>query len=165
MVMESSKTVVRGKTPEEQMDWQSLSGGYLYFLWVIVFLTGGVTLFVGIMSQQVCAVVAVLIASFGVPLVLGPTIWDVDTSSRLVRRIRKQAFFPIRTKQFFLSKVKIGLACIGMFWLISLGLQLMASPLFGFRNILIYQGILLVSGVVNLLFYSVLSVAGARIKE
>ena len=159
------KTVIRGKTPEERLDWQSISGGYQYFLWVIVFLTGGVTLFIGLMSVQVCAVVAFMIASFGVPLVLGPTIWDVDTNSRLVRRIRKQAFFPIRAKQFFVSKLKLGATCIGIFWIFSLGLQLLASPLFGVKNILVYQGILLGSGVINLLFYSVLSVAGARLKE
>lgn len=163
--MEKNKAVRKGKNPEEQLDLQSISGGYRYFLWVIVFLVGGITPFVGLMSELGFIIMGVTVASIGIPVLLVPTIWDVDTNSRFIRRIKKQFFFPIRAKQFFISKIKIGCIYGGSFWVISLLLQLIASPLFGVKNIVWYQGILLAAGLANLFLYATISVVGARLRE
>lgn len=161
--MEKGK--MRGKSPEERLDWETLSGGYRYFIWVIVFLLGGVELFVGIMSEQVSAIAAMLVSAFFVIIVIWPLLWDVDDKMRLVRRIEKQKFFPIRTKQFLLSKCKVVGCYAGLFWLGSLALQLVAGPLFGFSNILLYQGILLVVGIISFIFYLVIGTFGARLRD
>lgn len=159
------KDKLRGKTPEERLDWETLSGGYRYFVWVVMFLCGGVELFIGIMSEQVCVVVAMLISAFLVIVISWPMLWDVDENYRLVRRIGKQHFFPIRAKQFLISKCKVTGYYAGLFWLASLTLQLIAGPLFGFNNILLYQGVMLITGSIALAGALILGVAGARLRD
>lgn len=155
----------QAKTPEEAFDRQMLSGNYMMFLIVGLFLVVGVEGFVGLMPVPAVVGVAGLVASLAAALLAGPLFWEVDSSNRATRRLRRGAYFPIRTKAFILSKWKLMTMYGGVLWLFSLAIQLVFGPLFGFGNILLYQGALAAVFVVNMLFYTVIGTVGARLGE
>lgn len=153
------------KSPEEAFDRQMLSGNYKMFLAVLLFLIVGVEGYVGLMSQPVVLCVAGLIGTLWTALLSAPLFWEADNNSRLVRRIRRAAYFPINIRAFVFSKCKLFAMYGGILWLVSLVIQLLFAPLFGFGNLLMYQVALAVVLLVNMVFYIVIGTVGARLGE
>ena len=154
------------KTPEEAFDRQMLSGNYMMFLIVALFLVVGVEGYVGLMPQPVVVGVAGIIACLAAGFLAVPLFWELDNNSnRFVRRIRRAAYFPIRKRAFVLSKLKLMSMYGGILWLVSLVIQLLFAPLFGLGNILLYQGTLAAVFAVNVIAYTVIGTAGARLGE
>lgn len=155
----------RTMTPEEAFDRRMLSENYRMFLIVCLFLVVGVEAFLGLMSTPVVIGVAALVGILSAGFLAGPLFWELDTNNRSVRRIRRAAFFPICIKNFIFSKWKIMAMYGGVLWLFSLAVQLVSGPLFGFGNILLYQGALAAVFVVNMIVFTVLGTAGAKLGE
>ena len=154
------------KTPEEAFDRQMLSGNYMMFLIVALFLVVGVEGYVGLMPQPLAVGVAAIIACLFAGLLAVPLFWELDNNSnRFVRRIRRAAYFPICIRAFAVSKLKLMGMYGGVLWIFSLAIQLLFSPLFGLGNILLYQGVLAAVFVVNMLFYTLLGTVGNRLGE
>jgi len=163
----SSKAEVSegAKTPEEAFDRQMLSGNYMMFLIVALFLVVGVEGFVGLMSTPAVVAVAALVASLAGAFLAAPLFWEVDSKGRGTRRICRAAYFPIRLKPFIFSKWKLMGMYGGVLWLFSLAIQLIFGILFGFGNILLYQSVLAAVFLVNILFYTIIGTVGARLGE
>ncbi len=144
------------KTPEEAMDVKLISGGYEIFILIVMFLMGIVTLFVGLFSTNAAAMAGGAFAYILAPVVLGTTIWDIDPEYRMIRLIHKQSFFPIRTRQFIISKLKLITVYCGSFLILSVVLQLLCMPLFG-QNLIAFSGTFFVSVLVNMVIYTLIS--------
>lgn len=155
----------RTMTPEEAFDRQMLSENYRMFLIVCLFLVVGVEAFLGLMSTPAVIGVAVLVGILAAGALAGPLFWELNTNNRSVRRIRRAAFFPISIRNFILSKWKLMAMYGGVLWLFSLAIQLVFGILFGFGNILLYQGALAAVFVVNMIVFTVLGTAGAKLGE
>lgn len=155
----------RAMTPEEAFDRRMLSENYRMFLIVCLFLVVGVEAFLGIMPVPGVISVAVLVGCLSGGALAGPLFWELDTNNRSVRRIRRAAYFPINIRSFVISKWKLMIMYGGVLWLFSLAIQLVFSPLFGLKNILLYQGLLAVAFVANMIFYTVIGTVGARLGE
>lgn len=155
----------RTMTPEEAFDRRMLSENYRMFLIVCLFLVVGVEAFLGLMSTPVVIGVAALVGILSAGFLAGPLFWELDTNNRSVRRIRRAAFFPISIRNFILSKWKLMAMYGGVLWLFSLAIQLVFGILFGFGNILLYQGALAAVFVVNMIVFTVLGTAGAKLGE
>lgn len=155
----------RTMTPEETFDRRMLSENYRMFLVVCLFLVVGVEAFLGLMSTPVVIGVAALVGILSAGFLAGPLFWELDTNNRSVRRIRRAAFFPISIRNFILSKWKLMAMYGGVLWLFSLAIQLVFGILFGFGNILLYQGALAAVFVVNMIVFTVLGTAGAKLGE
>jgi len=153
------------KTPEEAFDRQLLSGNYMMFLIVFMFLTVGVEGFVALMPVEVAIAVAAIIGCLATGFLAAPLFWELDYNNRMVRRIRRAAYFPINIRAFVVSKCKLMAACGIVFCVISLVLQLLMAPLIGLSNILVYQVVLTVVFVVNIIFYAVIGTVGAGLGE
>lgn len=165
MGSEQSQTMdsKRAKTPEEAFDRQMLSGNYMLFLKAALFLVVGVEMFIGLMPKAVYIGVASLIACLAAGFLAFPLFWEMaGNNNRFTRRLRRAAYFPIRTSAFIISKIKLMSLYGSLLWLISLGIQLVAGTLFGFGNILLYQGVLAVIFVINMVFYVVIGTVGAK---
>jgi len=155
----------RTMTPEETFDRRMLSENYRMFLIVCLFLVVGVEAFLGLMSTPVVIGVAALVGILSAGFLAGPLFWELDTNNRSVRRIRRAAYFPINIRNFILSKWKLMAMYGGVLWLFSLAIQLVFGILFGFGNILLYQGALAAVFVVNMIVFTVLGTAGAKLGE
>lgn len=153
------------KTPEEAFDRQILSGNYMMFLIVLLFLVIGIEGYVGLMPRQLAAGVAGLVGCLAAGLLAGPLFWEVDNSNRCKRRLRRALYFPICIRAFVISKIKLMTMYGGILWLVSLAIQLVFSPLFGLGNILLYQGALAVCFAANMIFYTVIGTMGIRLGE
>ena len=153
------------RTPEEAFDRQILSGNYMMFLIVGLFLVVGIEGFVGLMPMPGVIAVAALIGCLSAGLLAGPLFWEVDNSGRGSRRIRRAAYFPIRLWPFIFSKWKLMAMYGGVLWLFSLVIQLIFGILFGFGNVLLYQGLLAAVFAANMLFYTIIGTVGARLGE
>lgn len=153
------------KTPEEAFDRQILSGNYMLFLIAGLFLVVGIEGFVGLMSTPAVVGVASVVGCLAAMLLAGPLFWEMDSSNRTTRRIRRAAFFPIRRKPFILSKWKLMCMYGGVLWLFSLAIQLLFGLLLGFGNIILYQTVLAAVFLVNMLFYTFIGTVGARLGE
>lgn len=153
------------KTPEEAFDRQMLSGNYMMFLIVGLFLVVGVEGFVGLMSTPGVLGVAALVGCLSAGLLAGPLFWEVSTTNRAIRRLSRAAYFPIRLWPFIFSKWKLMAMYGAVLWLFSLAIQLIFGVLFGFGNILLYQGALAAVFVANMIFYTIIGTVGARMGE
>lgn len=153
------------RTPEEAFDRQILSGNYMMFLIVMLFLVVSVEGFVGLMPVAAVIGVAGSVASLAAALLAGPLFWEMDGANHTTRRLRRAAYFPIRTKVFIFSKWKLMAMYGGVLWLFSLAIQLLFSPLFGFKNIVLYQGILAAVFVINIILYTAFGTIGAKAGE
>lgn len=154
------------KTPEEAFDRQMLSGNYKMFLIVGLFLVVGVEGFVGLMSTAAVIGVAVLVASLAALFLAAPLFWETGSNvGRATRRFCRAAYFPIRLWPFIFSKWKLMTMYGGVLWLFSLAIQLIFGILFGFGNILLYQGVLAAVFVANMLFYTMIGTVGTRLGE
>ena len=154
-----------GKTPEETFDRLLLSTGYKILLGATLFLVVGVEAFIGIMSRGGVIAAAGIIGSLAAVLILAPLLWESTINSGTVRKVRRAAYFPIRIRQFVLSKWKLAAIYGGVLWLISFLVQLVFAPLFGLKNLLFYQGALVVVFVANVLMYTVIGTVGAKSGE
>lgn len=152
-------------TPEEAFDRRMLSENYRMFLIVCLFLVVGVEAFLGLMSVPAVIGVACLVGIMAVGFLAGPLFWELDTNNRSVRRIRRIAFFPISIWNFIFSKWKLMAMYGGVLWLFSLAIQLVFGFLFGFGNILLFQGVLALAFVGNMILFTVLGTVGARLGE
>lgn len=152
----------RAVTPEESFDRTMLSENYRMFLIVCLFLVVGVEAFLGLMPVPGVISVAVLVGCLSGGFLAGPLFWELDVNNRSVRRIRRAVYFPIRIRSFILSKWKLMGMYGGVLWLFSLVIQLIFGILFGFENILLYQGVLAAAFVGNMIFYTLLGTMGAR---
>jgi len=150
------------KTPEEAFDRQILSGNYMLFLTVGLFLVVGIVGFIGLMSTPAVIAVAALAGCLSAGVLAGPLFWEVSTSNRTIRRLSRAAYFPIRTWQFIISKWKLMCMYGGVLWLFCLAIQLIFGVIFGFGNILLFQGALAAVFVVNMIFYTVIGTVGAK---
>ena len=154
------------KTPEEAFDRQILSGNYMMFLIVGLFLVVGIEGFVGLMPKAAVIGVAAFVASLAAIFLAAPLFWETNiNSNRAIRRISRAAYFPIRLWPFIFSKWKLMSMYGGVLWLFSLAIQLIFGILLGFGNILLYQAVLAAAFVVNMLFYTLIGTVGARIGE
>ena len=153
------------KTPEEAFDRQILSGNYMLFLIVGLFLVVGIVGFVGLMPVPGVVAVAALVGCLSAGVLAGPLFWEVDSANRTIRRLRRAAYFPIRTWPFILSKWKLLAMYGGVLWLFCLVIQLIFGVIFGFGNILMFQGVLTAVYVANMIFYTVLGTLGAKSGE
>ena len=97
----------REKTPEEAFDRQLLSGNYMLFMIVSLFLVVGIEGFVGLMPTPAVVAVATLVGCLSAGLLAGPLFWEVDSNNRTMRRLSRAAYFPIRTWPFIFSKWKL----------------------------------------------------------
>ena len=141
-----------GKTPEEIFDRQFLSGTYTMIFIVVLFLIVGVECYVGLMSREIAVVVAATIGSFTAYLLAAPLFWETDeNNNRLIRKIRRAVYFPISIRAFVFSKIKLMSMYGGFLWLVSLAIQTVFSPLFGFGNLWLYQGVLLAAFFGNMM--------------
>ena len=152
----------RAVTPEEAFDRRMLSENYRMFLVVCLFLVVGLEAFLGLMPVAGVISVAVLVGCLSGGFLAGPLFWELDINNRSVRRIRRAVYFPISIRSFIFSKWKLMAMYGGVLWLFSLAIQLIFGILFGFENILLYQGILAVAFVANMIFYTLLGTVGAR---
>lgn len=155
----------RAKTPEEAFDRQILSGNYMLFLIVGLFLVVGIEGFVGLMSTPAVVAVAASVACIAGALLAGPLFWEMEIGNRTIRRLHRAAYFPIRLWPFIFSKWKLMAMYGGVLWLFSLAIQLVFGVLFGFGNILLYQGILAAVFLANMFFYTIIGTVGARLGE
>lgn len=155
----------RVMTPEEAFDRRMLSENYRMFLIASLFLVVGVEAFLGLMPMAGVISVAVLVGCLGCGFLAGPLFWELDTNNRSVRRIRRAAYFPINIRSFIFSKWKLMATYGGVLWLFSLSIQLIFGFLFGFSNILLYQGLLAAVFLANMLFYTIIGTVGARLGE
>jgi hypothetical protein len=153
------------KTPEETFDRQILSGNYMMFLIVGLFLVVGIEGFIGLMPTPAVVAVAAVVGCLSAGLLAGPLFWEVSTTNRAIRRLSRAAYFPIRLWPFIFSKWKLMAMYGGVLWLFSLVIQLIFGILFGFGNILLYQGALAAVFIGNMLFYTIIGTVGARIGE
>lgn len=153
------------RMPEEAFDRQMFSENYRMFLIVLLFLVVGVEGFVGLMQQVAVVSVAGLVGCLAGAFLAAPLFWETDNSGRLVRRVRRAAYFPISIRRFAGSKIKRMGMYGGILWLFSLAIQLVFGPLFGFGNILLYQGALAAVFVGNMIFYIIIGTVGARLGE
>jgi len=157
---------VGAKTPEEAFDRQILSGNYRMFLIVGLFLVVGVEGFIGLMSTAAVIGVASFIASMAALFLAAPLFWEPGiNSNHTIRRISRAAYFPIRLWPFIFSKWKLMTMYGGVLWLFSLAIQLVFGVLFGFGNILLYQGVLAAVFLANMLFYTLIGTVGVRLGE
>ena len=150
------------RTPEEAFDRQILSGNYMLFLIVGLFLVVGIVGFVGLMSVPAVVGVAALVGTLSAGALAGPLFWEVSTSNRTIRRLSRAAYFPIRTWPFIISKWKLMTMYGGVLWLFCLAIQLIFGVIFGYGNILMFQGALAAVFVVNMIVFTVLGTAGAK---
>ena len=146
------------KTPEEAFDRQLLSGNYRLFLIVGLFLVVGIVGFVGLMPVPGVVVVAVLVGCLSAGVLAGPLFWEVGAGNRA-------AYFPMRLWPFILSKWKLMCMYGGVLWLFCLAIQLVFGILFGFGNVLLFQGVLALAFLANMLFYTIIGTVGARVGE
>ena len=153
------------KTPEEAFDRQILSGNYMLFLIVGLFLVVGIVGFVGLMPVSGVVAVAALVGCLSAGVLAGPLFWEVSASNRTIRRLSRAAYFPIRIRPFILSKWKLLTMYGGVLWLFCLVIQLIFGVIFGFGNILMFQGLLAAVFVANMIFYTIIGTVGARIGE
>ena len=153
------------KTPEEAFDRQILSGNYMLFLIVGLFLVVGIVGFVGLMPVHGVVAVAALVGCLSAGVLAGPLFWEVSTSNKTIRRLSRAAYFPIRTWPFIISKWKLLAMYGGVLWLFCLVIQLIFGAIFGFGNILLFQGALAAVFVANMLFYTIIGTVGARLGE
>ena len=153
------------KTPEEAFDRQILSGNYMMFLIVGLFLVVGIEGFIGLMPTPAVVAVAAVVGCLSAGLLAGPLFWEVSTTNRAIRRLSRAAYFPIRLRPFIFSKWKLMAMYGSVLWLFSLVIQLIFGILFGFGNILLYQGALAAVFIGNMLFYTIIGTVGARIGE
>ena len=153
------------KMPEEAFDRQMLSGNYMMFLIVSLFLVVGIEGFVGLMSTPAVVAVAALVGCLAGGFLAAPLFWELDNSGRATRRLRRAAYFPIRLWTFIFSKWKLMCMYGGVLWLFSLAIQLIFGVLFGFGNILLYQIVLAAVFLANVLFYTIIGTVGARLGE
>ena len=137
-----------------------------------VSLVGGALIILRYVAQRsllvpLTAVVAVaaLVGCLAAGVLAGPLFWEVDTVNRAIRRLRRAAYFPIRTWPFIVSKWKLMTMYGGVLWLFCLAIQLLFSLLFGLGNILMFQGTLAVVFVANMIFYTIMGTVGARLGE
>ena len=152
-------------TPEEAFDRQLLSGNYMMVLIVGLFLVVGIEGFVGLMSTPAVVAVAAVVGCVSAGLLAGPLFWEVDSKNRTMRRLSRAAYFPIRLWPFLFSKWKLMGMYGGVLWLFSLAIQLIFGILFGFGNILLYQGMLAAVFVANMIFYTLIGTVGVRLGE
>lgn len=148
-------------SPEERMDAAILSENWRMFLVVILFLEAGIGGFAGLMPKTAAVSVAGIFASLEAALTAAPLFWETDAQGRLRRRICRASYFPIRKKAFVLSKWKRMLAVGSICFLVFLVVQLIAAPLFGMENILLFQAAFSATFVINMLFYTALGMLGA----
>lgn len=160
-----SKYLHGAKTPEEAFDRQMLSGNYMLFLTGGLFLVVGIEGFVGLMPMTGVIGVAALVGCLSAGLLAAPLFWEVDAGNRTIRRFSRASYFPIRLWPFLFSKWKLMLKYGAVLWLFSLVIQLIFGFLFGFGNILLYQGLLAAVFVANMLLYTLLGTVGARLGE
>lgn len=153
------------KTPEEAFDRQVLSGNYMLFLIVGLFLVVGIEGYVGLMPTPAVVAAAAVIGCLAAGLLAGPLFWEVDSNNRTIRRLSRAAYFPIRLWPFIFSKWKLMGMYGGVLWVFSLVIQLIFGILFGFGNILLYQGILTAVFLANMLFYTIIGTVGIRLGE
>ena len=153
------------KTPEEAFDRQILSGNYMLFLIVGLFLVVGIVGFVGLMPVPGVVAVAALVGCLSAGVLAGPLFWEVSASNRTIRRLSRAAYFPIRIRPFILSKWKLLTMYGGVLWLFCLVIQLIFGVIFGFGNILMFQGLLAAVFVANMIFYTIIGTVGARMGE
>ena len=155
----------RATTPEEAFDRQVLSGNYMLFLIVGWFLVVGIVGFVGLMPVPGGVAVAALVGCLSAGVLAGPLFWEVSTNNKTIRRLSRAAYFPIRTWPFIISKWKLMVMYGGVLWLFCLVIQLIFGAIFGFGNILLFQGALAAVFVANMLFYTIIGTVGARLGE
>lgn len=160
-----NKDVNKARTPEEAFDRQLLSGNYMMVLIVGLFLVVGIEGFVGLMSTPAVVAVAAVVGCVSVGLLAGPLFWEVDSKNHTMRRLSRAAYFPIRRWPFVFSKWKLMTMYGGVLWLFSLAIQLLFGILFGFDNILLYQGALAAVFLANMIFYTLIGTVGARLGE
>ena len=153
------------KTPEERFDDALHGENYKIFLWVVLFLFSGIQCFIGLMPQGICIGVAATLMFLWMTITLAPLVLEANREGRMRRRIDRAFFFPVDKKSFVISKIKKAMYYGGIFWLVSLGLQVIASPLFGVKNILLYQATLLAAGVINALCFIVFTTIGGGKRE
>lgn len=153
------------KTPEEAFDRQLLSGNYMMFLIVAMFFVVGIEGFVALMSPGVAIAVAGLVGCLAAALLAAPLFWEVDHNNRMVRRIRRAAYFPINIRAFIFSKWKLMSLCGAFFLVVSFAMQLLMAPLLGLSNVLLYLGMLAATLLVNMLFYTIIGTIGASLGE
>lgn len=152
------------KTPEERFDRQFLSGNYMMFLIVALFLVVGVECYIGLMPRDAVIGVAAMIGSFASYFLAAPLLWEMDGNNhnRLVRRVRRTIYFPISIRNFVFSKIKLMSSYGSILWLVSLVIQLVFTPLFGFGNLWLYQTVLAVAFLVNMLISIGIGTIGVR---
>ena len=153
------------KTPEEAFDRQILSGNYMMFLIVGLFLVVGIVGFVGLMPVPGVIGVAVLVGCLSGGVLAGPLFFEVGRGNRAIRRLTRAAYFPIRLRPFIISECKLIGMYGGVLWLFCLVIQLVFGVIFGFGNILMFQGMLTAVFVANMIFYTVLGTLGAKSGE
>ncbi len=153
------------KTPEEAFDRQMLSGKYMMVFIGGMFLITGVQGYVNLMPQFGAAATAIIIAFLVSAFIAAPLFWEPDASYRTIRRVRRVVYFPVNIKNFVVSKIKL----IGFYgvvlWLSALAIQLLFAPILGLENLVMYQAVLALAYLFNMILYIVGGTVGAHLGE
>ncbi len=106
----------RKRTPEEQLDMAVLeSSGILPFFWFVMIISVGIELFGCLMPLEMNIAMLCFLSSLLVSLILYLLLFEMR-GSKMVRRIHMLEYFPIRKKEFVMSKIKIIWSYIRIFW-------------------------------------------------
>lgn len=141
---ESKKEKGKLRTPEQRFDEAILyESMYGYAIWTVLFLFVGVAFFIGVMPRELLISLAALFSACLVLLVLSPLLGTYNGKKHINTAVICN-YFPMRKKEFVVSKIKIVSKYILIFWFCSLVAQLLAVPFWNFHKLFLYQGILLV---------------------
>lgn len=106
----------RKRTPEERLDCAILEdSGVLPFFWFAMIISVGIELFGCLMPQEVNITILCCISSLLVSLILSTLLFETR-GNKMVRRIYRSAYFPVRKKEFVMSKIKMVWKYVGIFW-------------------------------------------------
>lgn len=104
------------RTPEECLDQAILeTSGIIPFFWFIMVLSVGIELFGCLMPLEMNISMLCFLSSVLFLPILCLLLFETK-GNKMVRRIHMSAYFPIRKKEFVMSKIKIVWSYIRIFW-------------------------------------------------
>ncbi|MGN0507493.1 MAG: hypothetical protein ACI4FZ_13125 [Lachnospiraceae bacterium] len=106
----------KNMTPEEQFDRTVLDAlMYPLFIRVIMVLFVGIEAFGCLMPMELNLSLLFLFCSILIFWILHPLLYETR-GNRMVRRIRMCSYFPVRRREFLMSKIKLVANYMGIFW-------------------------------------------------
>lgn len=153
------------RTPEECLDRAVLgASGVLPFFWFVMILSVGIELFGCLMPSEMNIAMLCFLSSILVFLILYTLLFEAR-GNKVVRRVHMSVYFPVRKKEFVMSKIKIVWSYIRIFWPAVGAAEVLTVVFFDLERFLISM---LVIPAACLLFTAILllvGTVGAKKKE